>query len=96
MINAPAIFCADRQRKKRIVAAAFGADDFTADFEVDRKADDSNIAHIKQQFALACHAYQVISIDTPYVRYKDLEGLRKEVLWLKSVGMKAKFAIHPT
>ena len=37
-----------------------------------------------------------MSIDTPYVHYKDLEGLKNELEVLKSFGMKAKFAIHPT
>jgi citrate lyase beta subunit len=37
----------------------------------------------------------VISIDTPYVKFKDIEGLQKELEYLKNIGMKAKFAIHP-
>ena len=38
----------------------------------------------------------MISIDTPYVQYKNPEGLREQLEYLKSIGMKAKFAIHPT
>jgi citrate lyase beta subunit len=37
-----------------------------------------------------------VSIDTPYVLYKDQEGLKKELKFLNSIGMKAKLAIHPT
>ena len=37
----------------------------------------------------------MISIDTPYVKFKDIEGLQKELEYLKNIGMKAKFAIHP-
>jgi citrate lyase subunit beta/citryl-CoA lyase len=47
-------------------------------------------------FALTCHAYGITSIDTPYVQYKNQEGLQKELQYLKDIGMKAKFAIHPT
>jgi citrate lyase beta subunit len=36
-----------------------------------------------------------VSIDTPYIYYKEPEGLKKELDYLKSIGMKAKFAIHP-
>ncbi|TNV76799.1 hypothetical protein FGO68_gene9835 [Halteria grandinella] len=96
LMNAKDIFSLDRESNKRILAAAFGADDFTADFEIDRQADDGNIQFHKKLFALACHAFNVVSIDTPYVHYKDLDGLRKELGILKSFGMKAKFAIHPT
>lgn len=37
----------------------------------------------------------MISIDTPYVKFKDIEGLRAELVYLKQIGMQAKFAIHP-
>lgn len=81
--------------KSRFIAAAFGADDFTADFEVHRSDDDAELDFARKYFALCCHARKVISIDTPYVRFKDIEGLRKELIYLKSIGMQAKFAIHP-
>lgn len=58
-------------------------------------ADDKNLEFSKQYFALCCHARGVTSIDTPYVDYKNTEGLRVELDYLKSIGIKAKFAIHP-
>ena len=82
--------------KGRFIAAAFGADDFTADYEIERADNDSNLAWFRNYFALCCHARGVISIDTPYVHYKDQDGLKQELTYLKSIGMKAKFAIHPT
>ena len=82
--------------KDRFIAAAFGADDFTADFEVYRSADDKELDFARKWFALCCHATRVTSIDTPYVHFKNTEGLSEELSYLKSIGMKAKFAIHPT
>ncbi|CDW74511.1 citrate lyase subunit beta [Stylonychia lemnae] len=79
-----------------IVAAAFGADDFTADFQVYRSDSDKELDFARKLFALTCHAFGIISIDTPYVQFKNLEGLKVELEYLKSIGMKAKFAIHPT
>lgn len=81
--------------RSRFVAAAFGADDFTADFEVHRSEDGSELDFARKYFALCCHAQKVISIDTPYVKFKDILGLQKEIEYLKKIGMKAKFAIHP-
>lgn len=96
MVNARDIFKCDKQGRKRIIAAAFGADDFTADFEVYRSDNDKELDFVRKFFALTCHAYNVVSIDTPYVHWKNLDGLKEELAYLKSIGMKAKFAIHPT
>ena len=92
MVHCKEIFHAGR---KRFIAAAFGADDFTADFEVFRSDDDKELDFARKWFALVCNAYGLVSIDTPYVHYKNIEGLKAELDYLKSIGMKAKFAIHP-
>ena len=63
--------------KDRFIAAAFGADDFTADFEVYRSESDKELDFARKWFALCCHAYGVISIDTPYVQFKNPEGLQE-------------------
>lgn len=69
--------------RERFVAAAFGADDFTADFEVHRSDSDKEIDFARRYFALCCHARGVISIDTPYVKFKDTDGLKAELAYLK-------------
>lgn len=81
--------------KQRFIAAAFGADDFTADFEIHRTEGASELDFARKYFALCCHARGLISIDTPYVKFKDIPGLQKDLEYLKTIGMKAKFAIHP-
>lgn len=95
MVNAKDIFKRDVSGRKRIIAAAFGGDDFTADFEVYRSDNDKELDFVRKLFAITCHAFGVVSIDTPYVHWKNLEGLKEELAYLKSIGMKAKFAIHP-
>jgi len=42
--------------KGRFVAAAFGADDFTADFEVHRTETGEELDFARKYFALNCHA----------------------------------------
>ena len=99
-INMKDIFQYDREQiegRGRIIAAAFGADDFTADIGVHRSDNDQELDFARKLFALTCSAFDgLTSIDTPYVHYKNPEGLRQELKYLKSIGMKAKFAIHPT
>ena len=90
------IFLYDQQNGKRIVAAAFGGDDFTADFGVFRSDDDRELDFARKMFAVTCHAFGITSIDTPYVQFKNQDGLKKELTYLNEIGMKAKFAIHPT
>ena len=98
LVNMNAIFEYDQSQNQtpRIIAAAFGGDDFTADFGVRRSDDDRQLDFARKLFALNCHAYGITSIDTPYVHYKDMQGLNNELQYLKDIGMKAKFAIHPT
>ena len=57
--------------KNRFVAAAFGADDFTADFEVYRSDCDKELDFARKWFAMNCHAFNVVSVDTPYVLFKN-------------------------
>ena len=59
-----------------MIAAAFGADDFTADFDVYRSDDDKELDFARKLFAVTCHAFGIVSIDTPYVQYKNPEGLK--------------------
>lgn len=84
-----------KEGKDRIIAAAFGADDFTADFDIFRSDDDRELDYVRKHFALTCRAYGVISIDTPNIHFKNPDILKNELVYLKSIGMKAKFAIHP-
>ena len=81
LINMKEIFRYDRQLdiddgKGRIIAAAFGADDFTADMGIHRDDDYTKLDFARRMFALNCAAFGIISIDTPYVQYKDQEGLK--------------------
>jgi len=77
------------------VAGAFGADDFLTDFGIERRYNLEELDFYRKHFALHCAAHNVVSIDTPYVHFKDPEGLKEELEYLKGIGMKAKFAIHP-
>lgn len=81
--------------KDRIIAATFGADDFTADYDIFRSDDDKELDYVRKLFALTCRAYGITSIDTPNIHFKNPDILKKELVYLKSIGMKAKFAIHP-
>ena len=44
---------------------------------------------------MACKAYKIDAIDTPFTDTNDEEGLIKDTRFAKSLGMNAKSAIHP-
>lgn len=81
--------------KERVEIVGFGADDFSHDIGVTRTQEDFEIDFARKMFALTCLAFRMIPVDSPYVKFNDSEGLKKELLYLKKLGFKAKFAIHP-
>jgi citrate lyase subunit beta / citryl-CoA lyase len=80
---------------ERIVAVAFGGEDFTNDMGVERLEDESQIAYARQALCVAARAAHVLALDTPYFKLRDPGGLRDNSLKAKSIGFKGKFAIHP-
>jgi citrate lyase subunit beta / citryl-CoA lyase len=80
---------------ERIVAVAFGGEDFTNDMGVERLEDEIQIAYARQALCVAARAAHVLALDTPYFKLRDPEGLRDSSLRAKSIGFKGRFAIHP-
>ena len=80
---------------ERIVAVAFGGEDFTNDLGIERLADESQVAYARQQLCVTARAAHVLALDTPYFKLRDLDGLRANSAHAKSIGFKGKFAIHP-
>ncbi|MBN1239117.1 MAG: CoA ester lyase, partial [Gammaproteobacteria bacterium] len=79
----------------RIIAVAFGAEDFTNDMGIDRLDDESQLAHARSALCIAARAAGVAALDTPYFRFRDRDGLERNARAAKHVGFKGKFAIHP-
>jgi citrate lyase subunit beta/citryl-CoA lyase len=80
---------------ERIVAVAFGGEDFTNDMGIERLEDEAQIAYARQSLCIAARAAHVLALDTPYFKLRDPDGLRANSLAAKSIGFKGKFAIHP-
>jgi citrate lyase subunit beta/citryl-CoA lyase len=80
----------------RVVAVAFGAEDFTNDMEIERTEDATEIVYPRQVVAVAARAAGVLALDTPYVAYRDADGLRRDAGLARGLGFRGKFAIHPS
>ena len=79
----------------RIMAAGFGAEDFTNDMEIERTDTDDEIAYPRTAVCIAARAARVPALDTPFFRFRDIDGLRRDALRARSMGFRGKFAIHP-
>ena len=79
----------------RVVAMAFGAEDFTNDMGLQRTAGGEEIAFPRALVPIAARAAGIVALDTPYVRFRDEDGLRREAESAARLGYKGKFAIHP-
>ena len=79
----------------RIVGVGFGAEDYTNDMGIQRTEEGDEVAYPRARVAMAAHAADVLAIDTPYINFRDMEGLRRDVQVALRLGFKAKFAIHP-
>ena len=80
---------------ERIVAVAFGGEDFANDLGIERLEDESQVAYARQALCVAARAAHLLALDTPYFKLRDADGLRANSLRAKSIGFKGKFAIHP-
>jgi citrate lyase subunit beta/citryl-CoA lyase len=79
----------------RIMAAAFGAEDFTVDMGTQRTDESSEVYLPRAMVAMAARAAGVASLDIVYANFRDEDGLRRDIQVGKSMGYKGKFAIHP-
>ena len=79
----------------RIIAIAFGAEDYTNDMGIQRTDDGDEVYHARATVAIAARAAGVASLDSPYVAFRNPEGLRKDAGVARQLGYTGKFAIHP-
>ncbi|MDA1348501.1 MAG: CoA ester lyase [Chloroflexi bacterium] len=85
----------DIASSSRVSAVAFGAEDFTNDMEIERTESDAEIAYPRAAVAIAARAAGVLALDTPFFRFRDIDGLRKDALTARGLGFRGKCAIHP-
>lgn len=80
----------------RLVGISLGADDYTADLGVHRTREGHELTYARQVIATCCAASGLLALDTPYDDFRDEEGLIAETEWVKSLGFKGKYLIHPS
>ena len=79
----------------RVVGAAFGAEDFTADMGISRSKQGLEIAWPRAVVAVAARGAGIVSLGTVVVDFNDQEFLEEDCRLERSLGYQGKFCIHP-
>lgn len=79
----------------RMLALAFGAEDYTAALGAQRTKEGSEILNARAALVNAAAAAGIQSIDTPFTDVNDEEGLTKDTAFAKQLGFKGKLTINP-
>lgn len=79
----------------RILGVGFGAEDYALEMGINRTREGTEIYYPRVVVALACHAANVLAIDSVYTDVRDKEGLIRETRLVKQMGFQGKFVIHP-
>lgn len=80
---------------ERITALFLGAEDFTADLRAPRTKEGAEIFYARGRIICAARAAGVDVLDTPFTDVNDLDGLRKDAEFAKSLGFSGKAVISP-
>ena len=78
---------------KRVVAVAFGAEDFTRDIGGKRTWD--SLFYARGKIVISAKAHGVQALDTVYSDARNMEGLREETAKIVEMGFDGKGVIHP-
>ncbi len=79
----------------RVDGVLLGAEDLTSDLEVSRTKNGDEILYARMKLAMACCAYKIDSIDTPFTDTNDEQGLVEDCKKVMALGFTSKSAIHP-
>lgn len=79
----------------RVVAIAYGSEDFIADLEGQHDLEHESLFVPRNLIAMAARASKVIPIDTVHVRVKDLEDLEKNLILSKKLGYEGMLCLNP-
>ena len=79
----------------RVVAILLGGEDLTSDLSIKRTKEGEEIFYARNRIATVCRAFKIDSIDTPFTDISDFEGLEKDTLKAKGLGITGKSAINP-
>ena len=79
----------------RVAGLFLGGEDFTADMHCKRTKEGQEIFYARTRLVWAARAWGIEAYDTPFTDVEDMEGLRKDTEFAKSLGFAGKAVISP-
>lgn len=80
---------------KRVVAIAFGCEDFVTDLEGVHDNEGQSIFTARALIAMAARANNVIPIDTVHIKVHDLLDLERNLVIAKNLGYEGMLVLNP-
>ncbi len=79
----------------RVVAAIFGAVDFTRDMQVKLTSEATEQLYARSCLGVAARAAKILAIDAPFLDYKNIKGYEKNIADGRQLGYKGRMIVHP-
>ena len=79
----------------RVIAIAFGCEDFIAELEGQRDPEDQSIFVPRALIAMAARANGIVPIDTVHVKVHEFEDLKRSLSLAKKLGFEGMLALNP-
>lgn len=79
----------------RVVAVAFGCEDFVTDLRGKHDLEGNSIFTARAMIAMGARACGVYPIDTVHIRVHDLEDLEKNLILSKKLGFEGMLVLNP-
>ncbi len=83
------------QASSRVVALFLGGEDLSANLRSPRTKEGWELFYARTRLVNAARAAEIDVIDTPFTDTDDLEGLRQDAEFAKSLGFSGKSVISP-
>jgi citrate lyase subunit beta/citryl-CoA lyase len=80
---------------KRVVAIAYGSEDFITDLEGIHDTEHESLFTARAMIAMAARANKVIPVDTVHVNVHDLEDLERNLVLAKNLGFEGMLVLNP-
>jgi citrate lyase subunit beta/citryl-CoA lyase len=83
------------QASRRIIALAFGCEDFVADLRGIHDEEGQSLLFPRAQIAITARANGIIPIDTVHVKVHDLADLQDNLILARNLGFEGMLLLHP-
>lgn len=80
---------------ERVVAVAFGCEDFVADLGGKHDVEGQSIFTARAMIAMGAKANDILPIDTVHIKVHDLEDLEKNLVLSKKLGFSGMMVLNP-